>query len=76
MRTFQLSCFIDQETRYLQIGIKNKLTEDIEKFSAKVGRDCKYQKETKISRLPAYLNIQLVRFQFKGGEKQVVDFEL
>ncbi|KAI6191958.1 Ubiquitin carboxyl-terminal hydrolase [Aphelenchoides bicaudatus] len=65
----QLSCFLATETRYLQSGILNSLTEEVEKNSEKLSRNCKYQKETKISRLPANLIIQMVRFFYKEREQ-------
>ena len=35
------------------------------KHSATLGRDAAYLKKMKINRLPSYLTIQMVRFQFK-----------
>jgi ubiquitin carboxyl-terminal hydrolase 14 len=35
------------------------------KYSDTLGRDAVYQKKMRVSRLPAYLTIQMVRFQFK-----------
>ncbi|GMT05147.1 hypothetical protein PENTCL1PPCAC_27321, partial [Pristionchus entomophagus] len=62
---YQLSCFLAQEVKYIQTGLKEKLTEEIEKNSPTLGRDCKYSKKALIDRLPAYLSIQMVRFFFK-----------
>ncbi|KAF8386804.1 usp-14, partial [Pristionchus pacificus] len=62
---FQLSCFLSQEVKYIQTGLKEKMTEEIEKNSPLLGRDCKYSKKALIDRLPAYLSIQMVRFFFK-----------
>ncbi|GMT31362.1 hypothetical protein PFISCL1PPCAC_22659 [Pristionchus fissidentatus] len=62
---YQLSCFLSQEVRYIQTGIKEKLSEEIEKNSPLLGRECKYTKKALINRLPAYLSIQMVRFFFK-----------
>lgn len=61
----QLSCFISQETRYMQAGIKSSLEEKITKHSPKLGSDATYLKTCKIDRLPAYLTIQFVRFRYK-----------
>ncbi|CAD5234332.1 unnamed protein product [Bursaphelenchus xylophilus] len=66
---FQLSCFLSQEVRYVQSGIKSKMTEEIEKNSEALGRNCKYEKNTLISRLPAYLSIQMVRFFYKEKDQ-------
>ena len=51
--------------KYLQSGLRSRLQETITKHSAKLGRDAVYRKECKISRLPAYLSTQFVRFQYK-----------
>uniref|UniRef100_A0A0K0DUJ9 Ubiquitin carboxyl-terminal hydrolase n=1 Tax=Strongyloides stercoralis TaxID=6248 RepID=A0A0K0DUJ9_STRER len=61
----QLSCFLAQDVKYLQNGLKSKMVEEIEKMSLTLNRNCKYEKKTLISRLPAYVTIQLVRFFYK-----------
>ena len=66
---FQLSCFLSQEVKYVQLGIKSKLTEEIEKTSEKLGRNAKYEKRSLLNRLPAYLSIQMVRFFYKEQQK-------
>ncbi|VBB26833.1 unnamed protein product [Acanthocheilonema viteae] len=65
----QLSCFLSQEVKYVQLGIKSKLTEEITKNSAVLGRNARYEKKTLIDRLPAYLSIQMVRFFYKEKDK-------
>ncbi|KAI1696315.1 ubiquitin carboxyl-terminal hydrolase domain-containing protein [Ditylenchus destructor] len=67
--TMQLSCFLSQEVKYVQLGIKSKLTEEIEKHSASLGRNAKYQKQSLVRRLPAYLSIQMVRFFYKEKDQ-------
>ncbi|KAI6173261.1 Ubiquitin carboxyl-terminal hydrolase [Aphelenchoides besseyi] len=69
----QLSCFLSQDTRYLQSGIKSKLSEEIVKHSDTLGKDCTYLKEAKISRLPAHLTIQMVRFFYKEKDQEYED---
>lgn len=64
----QLSCFISQEVRYMHNGLKSKLQETLTKKSTTLGRDADYIKNSLISRLPAYLTVQFVRFQYKGKE--------
>lgn len=64
----QLSCFISPEVRHVHTGLKSKMQEQLTKFSQSLGRDSVYIRSSKISRLPAYLNIQFVRFQYKGKE--------
>ena len=65
----QLSCFISQDVKYLQTGLKLRLEERLTKKSSSLGRDAIYTKKSLISRLPAYLCVQLVRFYYKEKEK-------
>ncbi|KAJ2948597.1 hypothetical protein O0L34_g7852 [Tuta absoluta] len=64
----QLSCFISQDVKYLQSGLRSKMSEQITKLSQTLGRDATYTKTSKISRLPAYLTVQFVRFYYKEKE--------
>ncbi|XP_041984685.1 ubiquitin carboxyl-terminal hydrolase 14 [Aricia agestis] len=64
----QLSCFISQDVKYLQSGLKSKMSEQITKMSQTLGRDAVYTKTSKVSRLPAYLTVQFVRFYYKERE--------
>lgn len=64
----QLSCFINSDVKYLQSGLKARLRETLTKFSPTLNRDALYSKESKISRLPAYLSVQMVRFYYKERE--------
>ena len=65
----QLSCFISQDVKYLQTGIKQRLEEKLTKHSQSLNRDAVYTKSSKISRLPGYLCIQNVRFFYKEKDK-------
>ncbi|KAG8442168.1 hypothetical protein GDO86_011098 [Hymenochirus boettgeri] len=64
----QLSCFISQEVKYLFTGLKLRLQEEITKHSPSLQRNALYIKTSRISRLPAYLTIQMVRFFYKEKE--------
>jgi len=64
----QLSCFIQQEVKYMHTGLRSKLEENITKFSATLDRDAEYLKTSRISRLPSYLAIQFVRFFYKENQ--------
>lgn len=64
----QLSCFISQDVKYMHTGLKSRLQEVITKYSATLDRDAQYQKTCQISRLPAYLTVQFVRFFYKEKE--------
>lgn len=63
----QLSCFISQDVRYMQAGLISRMKETITKFSPSLNRDALYTKVSRISRLPAYLTVQFVRFHYKGN---------
>ncbi|XP_006633925.1 ubiquitin carboxyl-terminal hydrolase 14 isoform X1 [Lepisosteus oculatus] len=64
----QLSCFINQEVKYLFTGLRLRLHEEITKLSPSLQRNALYIKSSKISRLPAYLTVQMVRFFYKEKE--------
>lgn len=64
----QLSCFINADVKYLLSGLKAKLEEQLTKHSPKLDRDATYLKSSKISRLPAYLSVQMVRYVYKERE--------
>jgi ubiquitin carboxyl-terminal hydrolase 14 len=64
----QLSCFISTEVKYMHSGLRLRLNEPIVKMSPTLQRDANYMKQSLISRLPAYLAINFVRFQYKGKE--------
>jgi len=66
--SFNLSCFITADVRYLQSGLMSKLTEKISKYSESLSRDATYTKTSRIDRLPAYLTIQMMRFFYKEKE--------
>lgn len=71
---FQLSCFISQDVKYMHTGLVSRLEENIEKHSSTLGRDAVYTKKSKLSRLPAYLTVQFVRFYFK--EKDAINAKI
>merc|ERR1711994_634932 len=61
----QYNCYIDKEVKYLYSGLKNRLEERMSKRSEVLDRDAEYIKTLKVARLPGYLTVQMVRFQFK-----------
>ncbi|KAF6025124.1 USP14 [Bugula neritina] len=67
-KAYQLSCFIDSNVKHLFTGLKNKLKENLEKHSSVLDRNAVYEKTSLISRLPAYLSIQLIRFEYKKAK--------
>ncbi|CAD6238673.1 GSCOCG00008513001-RA-CDS [Cotesia congregata] len=70
----QLSCFISTDVKYMHSGLKNKMQEQLTKMSPTLERDAVYTKTSKISRLPAYLTIQFVRFFYK--EKEAINAKI
>lgn len=61
----QYSCYIDKEVKYLATGLKNRLQENVTKKSLILDRDAEYIKTLTVSRLPGYLTVQMMRFQYK-----------
>ncbi|KAH8287842.1 hypothetical protein KR018_002283, partial [Drosophila ironensis] len=49
-------------------GSLQKMKEQLIKKSETLGRDAQYTRNYLVSRLPAYLTVQFVRFQYKGKE--------
>jgi len=78
----KLSCHIKNSTAYLLEGLKTSLTEEIIKGSSLLARDAKWSKLYKITRLPFYLTIQFVRFDWRSDKNnkakivRVVDFPM
>ncbi|EEB07163.1 ubiquitin carboxy terminal hydrolase Ubp6 [Schizosaccharomyces japonicus yFS275] len=60
-----ISCHISMHTSYMTQGILEGLTQQITKRSEKLGRDAKYTKVSRISRLPKYIAVNFVRFYWK-----------
>jgi len=65
----QYSCYIDKDVKYLHTGLKQRLTENIEKHSPSLDRNAQYMKTLSVTRLPGYITIQMVRFHFKQKEE-------
>lgn len=60
-----LKCNIKSETNHLREGLAIGLNEEFEKQSETLGRNAIYQKTSRISRLPKYLPIHLMRFLWR-----------
>ena len=57
-----LKCHIANETNHLREGLKLALDEKLEKTSPTLHREATYTRVSRISRLPKYLPIHIVRF--------------
>ncbi|EGD80144.1 hypothetical protein PTSG_13270, partial [Salpingoeca rosetta] len=66
----QLSCHIDKDIGFVMAGLKRALEEEITKASPTLGRDAIYKKQSLVSRLPAFLAINFVRFYFKRSTQE------
>ncbi|XP_062506247.1 ubiquitin carboxyl-terminal hydrolase 14-like [Corticium candelabrum] len=66
---FQLGCYISQEVKYMETGLRSRLQEQITKQSPSLGTDAVYTRTSRVQRLPAYLTIQFVRFFYKEKER-------
>jgi Ubiquitin carboxyl-terminal hydrolase len=67
---YTLKCNITLEVNYLSQGIAIGLKEDREKNSAALGRTVLFTGTSKISQLPPYLTVQMVRFYYKADVRQ------
>ena len=62
---FKLDCHISKETNHLRDGVVDALAEKIEKNSPVLGRNAVYTKTSRIARLPKYLPVHFVRFNWR-----------
>lgn len=66
-----LKCHINEKTAHLYTAVEASLSESIEKHSAALGREALFDKTEQIARLPPYLAVNFVRFQYrKDTEKR------
>jgi ubiquitin carboxyl-terminal hydrolase 14 len=61
----KLNCHINAETNHLRDGLAAGLKEQIEKKSEVLDRDALYTKTSRISRLPKYLPVHFMRFDWR-----------
>lgn len=62
---FKLNCHMNAETNHLRDGLAAGLQEKIEKRSPTLERDAVYTKSSQISRLPKYLPVHFMRFDWR-----------
>jgi ubiquitin carboxyl-terminal hydrolase 14 len=62
---FKLNCHITGEINHLRDGLLAGLSEKIEKKSQVLDRDAVYTKTSRISRLPKYLPVHFMRFDWR-----------
>lgn len=66
----KLRCHIDLKTNYMIEGLQKEMEESIEKKSPSLGRMALYTKKAAISRLPANLIVQFVRFFWRNDTQK------
>jgi ubiquitin carboxyl-terminal hydrolase 14 len=62
---FKLNCHITSETNHLRDGIASGLSEKLEKRSAFLNEDASYTKTSTLTRLPKYLTVHFMRFDWR-----------
>ncbi|KAH9851300.1 cysteine proteinase [Lenzites betulinus] len=64
-KVLKVSCNISNAVNYMQQGIMEALDGKIEKLSPSLGREAVYTSTSRMSRLPSYLTVHMVRFAWK-----------
>jgi ubiquitin carboxyl-terminal hydrolase 14 len=62
---FKLDCHMSAETNHLAEGLRSGLIEKLEKKSPVLDRDAVYTKTSRIARLPKYLTVHFMRFDWR-----------
>jgi ubiquitin carboxyl-terminal hydrolase 14 len=62
---YKLPCYIGNQTTELVSGLKSSLKENLELYSDVLARNTFFEKYQLISRLPPYLTVQFMRFDWK-----------
>ncbi|KAI0791020.1 cysteine proteinase [Abortiporus biennis] len=65
-RVLKLECNISIHTNYMLSGILDALDTKIEKRSPSLGREAVYSSKSRLSRLPSYLTVHMVRFAWRS----------
>ncbi|TFK96927.1 hypothetical protein BDV98DRAFT_575421 [Pterulicium gracile] len=62
----KIECNITVTTNYLSSGILSSLTQSVTKRSPSLGREATYTQTSRLTRLPKYLTVHMVRFAWKA----------
>ncbi|KIL65371.1 hypothetical protein M378DRAFT_186464 [Amanita muscaria Koide BX008] len=62
----KIECNISTTTNYMLPGIKISLDTEVEKNSPTLGREARYSLKSRLTRLPTYLTVHMVRFAWKA----------
>jgi ubiquitin carboxyl-terminal hydrolase 14 len=66
----KLRCFMDASTRHIRDGVQKDCVQKFEKTSELLGRSAHYARQRKISKLPEFLMVQIVRFFWKASAQK------
>ncbi|KAG6911096.1 hypothetical protein DXG01_004611 [Tephrocybe rancida] len=61
----KIECNINISTNFMLTGIMNSLDQKVEKRSPTLGREALYSQKSRITRLPGYLVVHMVRFAWR-----------
>ncbi|KAF9468278.1 hypothetical protein BDZ94DRAFT_1183855 [Collybia nuda] len=61
----KLECNINMTTNFMLTGIMNSLDQKVEKTSPTLGRQAVYTQQSRVTRLPGYLVVHMVRFSWR-----------
>ncbi|KIK95193.1 hypothetical protein PAXRUDRAFT_779329 [Paxillus rubicundulus Ve08.2h10] len=64
-RVLKLVCNISISTNYMHTGILETLNSHLTKHSPSLGREATYSQTSRLSRLPGYLTLHMVRFAWR-----------
>ncbi|EGO03001.1 hypothetical protein SERLA73DRAFT_176488 [Serpula lacrymans var. lacrymans S7.3] len=64
-KVLKVECNISISTNYMHSGIMNALDQKVEKNSPSLGREAVYSQKSRLSRLPSYLTVHMVRFAWR-----------
>ncbi|KAF8622639.1 hypothetical protein AX15_006887 [Amanita polypyramis BW_CC] len=65
-QVLKIECNITNTTNYMHTGILNSLDTKVEKNSPSLGRQAQYSFKSRLTRLPTYLTVHMVRFAWKA----------
>ncbi|KAF5376058.1 hypothetical protein D9615_007696 [Tricholomella constricta] len=61
----KIECNINVSTNFMLTGIMNSLDQKVEKRSPTLGREAVYSQKSRLTRLPGYLVVHMVRFAWR-----------
>ncbi|KAG5653925.1 hypothetical protein H0H81_009282 [Sphagnurus paluster] len=61
----KIECNINSSTNFMLTGIMNSLDQKVEKRSPTLGREALYTQKSRMTRLPGYLVVHMVRFEWR-----------